>query len=169
MDLLNLKDFLLTGVLVSIIRPLVTDIFDILFFNEVAIGELCDLPSSNRRCHSEKKGSSKHIMDSSQNKDQFVFKRGNRTNYDNQGNYMGSNYNKDTFYEKLKDKTKRRLTWVVWKQHTDKYVNYDEFKKSWKTGSKIREEIKKDVVNSKELKYLKKIKRTVAWLFNPKG
>ena len=70
--------------------------------------------------------------------------------------------------EGIKDKTKRKVYWYVWKQYTDKFSNYRSFKESWDVKTKIRDDIKKDIKDSADLKKLRKIKRTILWFWNPK-
>ena len=70
--------------------------------------------------------------------------------------------------EGIKDKTKRKIYWFIWKQYTDKFSSYKEFKKSWDVSTKLRDNIKKDIKDSTDLKKLRKIKRTILWFWNPK-
>lgn len=70
--------------------------------------------------------------------------------------------------EAIKDKTKRKVYWFIWKQYTDKFSNYRSFKESWDVKTKLRDDIKKDLKDSTDLKKLRKIKRTILWVWNPK-
>ena len=70
--------------------------------------------------------------------------------------------------EGIKDKTKRKVYWFIWKQYTDKFSNYRSFKESWDVKTKLRDDIKKDLKDSSDIKKLKKIKRTILWFWNPK-
>lgn len=70
--------------------------------------------------------------------------------------------------EGIKDKTKRKVYWYIWKQYTDKFSNYRSFKESWDVKTKLRDDIKKDIKDSADLKKLRKIKRTILWVWNPK-
>ena len=70
--------------------------------------------------------------------------------------------------EGIKDKTKRKVYWFIWKQYTDKFSNYRSFKEAWDVKTKLRDDIKKDLKDSSDIKKLKKIKRTILWFWNPK-
>lgn len=70
--------------------------------------------------------------------------------------------------EGIRDKTKRRIYWYIWKQYTDKYSNYRSFKESWDVKTKLRDDIKKDIKDSSDIRKLRKIKRTILWFWNPK-
>ena len=70
------------------------------------------------------------------------------------------------FYKSYKDKVKRRLFWHLWKQDTNQFRDYKEFKESWNPNIKIGQEIKSDIKD--ELDKLARVKRTVAWFLNPR-
>lgn len=70
--------------------------------------------------------------------------------------------------EGIRDKTKRRIYWYIWKQYTDKFSNYRSFKESWDVKTKLRDDIKKDIKDSSDIRKLRKIKRTILWFWNPK-
>ena len=92
LNLSLLKDFLFTGVLVTIVRPLVTDLLDIFLNNEISISERGDISSSNWWCDDERRVN-KH---KTEHKDQLRF---NRENIGNSGNGNHNNSNrKGNFY-----------------------------------------------------------------------
>ena len=67
------------------------------------------------------------------------------------------------FYKNYK--AKRIIYWYLWKQDTNQFHDYKEFKESWDPHIKIGQEIKKYV--KEELDKLVRVKRTVGWFTNP--
>lgn len=66
------------------------------------------------------------------------------------------------FYKSFKDKAKRRLFWHVWKEHTNKYDSYKDFKQVWNSNINIRQEIKKDLRD--EFEGFVRFKNTFIWI-----
>lgn len=64
-----------------------------------------------------------------------------------------------------KDRSKRKIFWVMWERYNDRYSSYKEFKDYWDPNTKIREAIKGDIKES--IKKIKVQKETIHWLLSP--
>lgn len=142
LDLTQFSYFFIVSMLVSFIRPLTRDLFDIYLDYKLNLKDVMCL---------SRNGKSK----------QYKCKQ---EGY-NRGYQESRNMHKEI---DPKDKIKRRLFWFLWKQHTDKFYSYKEFNKSWDINHSIREEIKKDIKHYINVYKLRRIKLTVSWFWNPK-
>ena len=125
-DLYTSKDFFIIGIIVSFIRSLIMDMFDI-FYPKIDI--------SGASYNGVRELSSETI---------------HRRNQDDrplqtQFNEMSSNDSIDSNLQDFKYKVKRRFLWVVWKQYSDEFHSFKDFKDSIRGDFKIRTEIKKDL------------------------
>lgn len=75
--------------------------------------------------------------------------------------YNNNNNNNDNRMESFKDKVKRRLFWVMWKQYGDDFNSYEDYKQSVNRVVSARGEIKKDL--EKEFPNLFRRTRKIAW------
>jgi hypothetical protein len=125
-DLYTFKDFFFIGIIVSFIRPLIMDLFDIFYpkidLSVASLSEALDLPNSN--------------ISSRNQHDRCV---------QTQLNVSSSNGYIDSYNTDFKYKVKCRLLWVVWKWHSDEFDSFKDFKNSIRGEFKIRSEIKKDL------------------------
>lgn len=150
LDLTQFYDFFFVSFLVSFIRPLITDLVDFYLINRVSLLTM-DVSCYTRR-HSDK------------------HKHNHHSDYQSRSNNQSlSDIESHNIHDELnyKDRVKRRLFWFVWKQYTDKFSSYNEFKKSWDVNTKLRDDIKNDIKDSSDIKKLRKIKRTILWFWNP--
>lgn len=69
--------------------------------------------------------------------------------------------NNNNMTESIKDKVKRRLFWVMWKQHVDEFDSYKDYKQSVNRVVSARGEIKKDL--EKEYPNLFRRTRKIVW------
>ncbi len=147
-DLYTFKDFFIIGIIVSFIRSFVMDIFDIIYpkldLSVVSLDEIRELPSVNTQSLNQNDRSIQKEFKQTPSKD-----------------YIDSN-TKD-----FKSKVKGRFLWLVWKQHTDQFNSYKDFKASIRGDFKIRSEIKKDL--EKELPVTFRRLRKAKWLINRIG
>lgn len=119
---------------------------------EISFQEIRELPDQscltserrNERCR--RQGSNQTPFQASQsNIDNHTFSNGEE--------------NKD-----FKSKAKRRFFWIIWKQHSDEFASYQEFKNTCDTNIRIRSEIKKDL--EKELPNLFRRTRKIVWFLS---
>jgi len=152
-DLYAFKDFCIIGFLVSFIRPLILDVFDI-FFHKIDVSVSENL-------------SNEFI------KQPFVNSY-SRNQYDRpletHLNDAPSNLRRDYIEDNHKDfiyKAKRRIFWVIWKKPLDEFHSFKDFKDSIRGDIKIRAEIKKDL--EKEFPATFRRLRKAKWVINRMG
>ena len=147
-DLYTFKDFFIIGIIVSFIRSLILDIFDIFYpkidLSVVSLQEVRELASAN--IHSRNQHDSP---------------------VQTQFNETLSNDSIDSNTKDFKYKVKRRFVWVVWKQYSDEFHSFKDFKDSIRGEFKIRTEIKKDL--EKELTGTFRRLRKAKWVLNRIG
>ena len=147
-DLYTFKDFFIIGIIVSFIRSLIMDIFDIFYpkidLSVVSLQEVRELPPAN--------------IHSRNQHDRPV---------QTQFNDTLSNDSIDSNTKDFKFKVKRRFVWVVWKQYSDEFHSFKDFKDSIRGEFKIRTEIKKDL--EKELPGTFRRLRKAKWVLNRFG
>ena len=67
-------------------------------------------------------------------------------------------------YLNLKDKARRKLFWEICECDRGNYSSYKDFKKSWDSSTKIRNEVKKDL--QADLHKLRVVKQSIYWILN---
>ena len=152
-DLYTFKDFFFIGILVSFVRPLVVDVFDMYYPKfEVSLHEVRELPDQSRLTYDKHNERSRR-----QDPTQTPF-QGSQP-YTVQPTLINGEEEKG-----FKFKAKRRFLWLIWKQHSDEFGSFKEFKNSCNGNIRIRSEVKKDL--EKELPNLFRRTRKIRWFFN---
>lgn len=132
LDLSQLSDFFFVGIIVSFIRPLITDLFHIYFSNIILLENTVNIKYTTNLYKNEFYSR----IDSERVHGGIWVNEGSWGN-DKSTTINGSKY---------KHITKRKMFWFLWKQHSDEFCSYKEFKNSWDVNTKIRSEIKKDII-----------------------
>ena len=124
LDITLFSDFIILGFLVSFIRPIVTDLFNIIQYEILVLQELNSLNGDFNVNTLYKKGLNKDVYNTSQN-------CSSRQNVDITSNF--------------KHLVKHRIFWYIWKMHSDKYSSFHEYLKSEDSSVKITSQMKKDL------------------------